>query len=77
MPVTFLSKRQKKRNTLRKRYGNPWDSSPKSTKSSRRNITSKRSSKKVSFRQPLVRSRSRSSSKSSSHAAWRSVSSKK
>jgi hypothetical protein len=74
MPVTFLSKRQKKRNTLRKRYGNPWDSSPKS---SRRNITSKRSSKKVSFRQPLVRSRSKSSSKSSSHAAWRSVSSKK
>jgi hypothetical protein len=60
------SKRQRNRIAIRRIHGNPWDSSS----SSRRNVTSRR----VTFRNPIVRSKS---SKTSSHAAWRSVSSKK
>ena len=63
----FKSKRQRSRTAMRRLHGNPWDSS---SSSSKRNVTSRR----VTFRNPIVRSKS---SKSSSHAAWRSVSSKK
>lgn len=65
----FKSKRQRSRTAMRRLHGNPWDSSSSSS-SSKRNVTSRR----VTFRNPIVRSKS---SKSSSHAAWRSVSSKK
>ena len=71
MKSIFLSKRQKTRRAIRRTHGNPWDS-PSS--SPRKSVTSRKSSKRVTFRNPIVRSKS---SKSSSHAAWRSVSSKK
>jgi hypothetical protein len=64
MKSIFLSKRQRTRKAMRRKHGNPWDS-PSSS--------SRRGSKRVTFRSPIVRSKS---SKSSSHAAWRSVSSK-
>lgn len=60
---TFQTKRQKKRTALRKIYGNPWDSSSSST-----------SKRKVTFREPLTRSASKSKSSSN---VWRTVSSKK
>ena len=63
MKPIFLSKRQRTRKAIRRTHGNPWDS-PSSA--------SRRSSKRVTFRSPIVRSKS---SKSSSHAAWRRVSS--
>ena len=70
----FQTKRQKKRASLRKLYGNPWDStsSSKSKTPSPRTKTSKR---RVTFREPLERSASKSKSKSSSNV-WRTVSSK-
>lgn len=68
------TKRQKKRASLRRLYGNPWDStsSLKSKTPSPRTKTSKR---RVTFREPLERSASKSKSKSSSNV-WRTVSSK-
>ena len=54
MPYKAISARKRKRATLRRMYGNPWDS-PKTRRS---------------------RSYSKSTT-SSSHAAWRSVSSKR
>jgi hypothetical protein len=66
MKPIFLSKRQKTRRAIRRTHGNPWDSPSLSSP--------RKSSKRVTFRNPIVRSKS---SKSSSHAAWRSVSSKK
>lgn len=68
---SFSSKRQRNRSKMRRMHGNPWDSS--SSSSSRRNTSRKKSSKRVTFKSP----RHSKSSKSSSHAAWRSVSSKK
>jgi hypothetical protein len=80
MQTTIRSSRRRKREAYRKMHGNPWDSSSSSrNKTMSLKKSSRRSNKKtVSFREPIVRSRSQSSrSKSSSHAAWRSVSSKK
>ena len=72
MKSSVRSSRRRKRETYRKIYGNPWDSSS----SSRRKTISRRTKRKtVTFREPIVRSRS--STKSSPHAAWRSVSSEK
>lgn len=65
MKSIFLSKRLRTRKAMRRKHGNPWDSTSSSPR---------KSSKRVTFRIPIVRSKS---SKSSSHAAWRSVSSKK
>lgn len=65
MKSIFLSKRQRTRKAMRRKHGNPWDSPSSSS--------SRRGSKRVTFRSPIVRSKS---SKTSSHAAWRSVSSK-
>ena len=72
---TFQTKRQKKRASLRRLYGNPWDSTssssrPKSKTPSSRSKTSKR---RVTFREPLERSASKSKSSSN---VWRTVSSK-
>ena len=79
---TFLTKRQKKRASLRRLYGNPWDSTSSSSKtrtktSSKKmsSIRSKTSKKSVTFREPIERSASKSKSKSSSNV-WRTVSSK-
>ena len=78
---TFQSKRQRKRNAIRSLYGNPWDSS--SSSSSRRTPSSNRRSatkKRVSFRQPIERSASKSKSKSKKSSpsnVWRTVSSEK
>ena len=74
---TFQTKRQKKRASLRRLYGNPWDSTssssrPKSKTPSSRSKTSKR---RVTFREPLERSASKSKSSSPSNV-WRTVSSK-
>jgi len=71
MKSIFLSKRQKTRRAIRRTHGNPWDSP--SSSSPRKSVTSRKSSKRVTFRSPIVRSKS---SRSSSHAAWRNVSSK-
>ena len=88
---TFQTKRQRKRKAIRSLYGNPWDSTSSSS-SSRRSTSSRRSSsnnravssrrsatkKRVTFRQPLERSASKSKSKSSSPSnVWRTVSSEK
>lgn len=89
-----LSRRQRRREYMRKYYGNPWDSSSKtsSRKSSSHKSSSHRKSMKfktakkssiktgtrskrnVSFREPIERSRSSSSSHNS---VWRTVSSEK
>ena len=72
---SFQTKRQRKRKAIRSLYGNPWDSSSSSS-SSRRSASSKRnttSKKRVTFRQPLERS----ASKSHSSGVWRTVSSEK
>jgi len=81
MPKTLgRSHRQRKRETLRRLYGNPWDSSSSSSRNATRHSfsqASKKSKKRVTFRQPLVRGPSKSkSTTSTSHAAWHSVSSK-
>jgi len=65
MPLGYQSKRTRTRATLRRLYGNPWDS-PRKTRSSRSPRNRTRSHR-----------RSSSSTTSSAHAAWRSVSSKK
>ena len=67
---TFQTKRQKKRASLRRLYGNPWDSTSSSKTPSSRSKTSK---KRVTFREPLERSASKSKSSSN---VWRTVSSK-
>ena len=74
---TFQTKRQRKRKAIRSLYGNPWDSTSSSSRSaykrssSGRNTTSK---KRVTFRQPIERSASKSHSSS---GVWRTVSSEK
>jgi hypothetical protein len=108
MNKSFHSRRQLKREKLRKFYGNPWDNSEQEKKgyiegpartfsprkrsqsssprksSPNRSVSSKHpkksalkkssgTRKNVSFKHPLTRSKSTTSS---SHAAWRSVSSK-
>ena len=79
---TFQTKRQRKRKAIRSLYGNPWDSTSSSSRSaSKRSSSSKRSAskrnttskKRVTFRQPLERS----ASKSHSSGVWRTVSSEK
>ncbi len=73
---TFLTKRQKKRASLRRLYGNPWDSTSSSSKTSSKKMSSSRTKtakKSVTFRQPLERSASKSKSSSN---VWRTVSSK-
>ena len=73
---TFLTKRQKKRASLRRLYGNPWDSTSSSSKTSSKKMSSsktKTAKKSVTFRQPLERSASKSKSSSN---VWRTVSSK-
>jgi len=75
---SFLTKRQKKRASLRRLYGNPWDSTSSSsrTKTSSKKMSSaktKTAKKSVTFRQPLERSASKSKSSSN---VWRTVSSK-
>ena len=79
---TFQTKRQRKRKAIRSLYGNPWDSTSSSSRRSssnrsasnrsalKRNTTSK---KRVTFRQPIERS----ASKSHSSGVWRTVSSEK
>ena len=80
---TFQTKRQRKRKAIRSLYGNPWDSTSSSSSrrsssnrsastlsASKRNTTSK---KRVTFRQPIERS----ASKSHSSGVWRTVSSEK
>jgi hypothetical protein len=78
----FRSHRQTRKAKLRKMYGDPWDSttsssSRKSTpmpkKSAMKSSSKSRTKKNVSFKEPLDKSLS---STSSAHAAWRSVSSK-
>ncbi len=72
---TFLTKRQKKRASLRRLYGNPWDSTSSSSKTRTKTSSprTKTSKKRVTFRQPLERSASKSKSSSN---VWRTVSSK-
>ena len=71
---TFLTKRQKKRASIRRLYGNPWDSTSSSTRSKKTSSPrTKTSKKRVTFRQPLERSASKSKSSSN---VWRTVSSK-
>ena len=69
---SFQTKRQKKRASIRRLYGNPWDSTSSSPRSSSRTKT-KTAKKRVTFREPLERSASKSSSPSN---VWRTVSSK-
>lgn len=72
MNTSIRSSRRRKRETYRKMHGNPWDSS---SSSRNKTMSSRHSNKKnVTFRVPI---KSSSLSKSSSHSAWRSVSSKK
>jgi len=96
MKNSIRSHRQHRKETLRKMYGNPWDSSSKSSSKSISQLSPKKSATKrvssrmpkkssiksrtqtnrVTFREPLERSASKSkSSTSRSHAVWRSVSS--
>ena len=77
MKTSVRSSRRRKRDTYRKMYGNPWDSSSSSKRKtvSTRTVSRRTKRKSVTFREPIVRSRS--STKSSSHAAWHSVSSEK
>lgn len=78
MKSSVRSSRRRKRETYRKMHGNPWDSSSSSRRSKTISLrkTSRKSNKKsVTFREPIVRTRS--STKSSAHAAWHSVSSEK
>ena len=72
---SFQTKRQKKRESLRRLYGNPWDSTSSSsrTRTKSPSTRSKTSKKRVTFRQPLERSASKSKSSSN---VWRTVSSK-
>ena len=71
---TFLTKRQKKRASLRRLYGNPWDSTSSSSRTRKTSSAKSKTSKKsVTFRQPLERSASKSKSSSN---VWRTVSSK-
>ena len=56
-----ISARRRKRTTLRRMYGNPWDSPRASPRRTRRSRSSSKSK----------------STTSSAHAAWRSVSSKR
>jgi hypothetical protein len=78
----FRSHRQTRRAKLRKMYGDPWDNTTSSSskqsnsmprKSAMKSSSKRRTKKNVSFKEPLDKSRS---STSSAHAAWRSVSSK-
>ena len=77
---SFQTKRQRKRKAIRSLYGNPWDSSSSSS-SRRRSSSSKRSASKtskrrVTFREPIERSASKTKSSSPSNV-WRTVSSEK
>ena len=70
---TFLTKRQKKRASIRRLYGNPWDSTSSSSRAKTSSSKSKTAKKRVTFREPLERSASKSKSSSN---VWRTVSSK-
>ena len=78
----FRSSRQTRRAKLRKMYGDPWDNTTSSSsrksssmpkKSAMKSSSKSRTKKNVSFKEPLDKNLS---STSSVHAAWRSVSSK-
>ena len=76
---TFQTKRQRRRKAIRSLYGNPWDSSSSSSRrrsSSSRRSASKTSKRRVTFREPIERSASKTKSSSRSNV-WRTVSSEK
>jgi len=76
---TFQTKRQRRRKAIRSLYGNPWDSSSSSSRhrsSSSRRSASKTSKRRVTFREPIERSASKTKSSSPSNV-WRTVSSEK
>ncbi len=76
---TFQTKRQRRRKAIRSLYGNPWDSSSSSSRrrsSSSKRSASKTSKRRVTFREPIERSASKTKSSSPSNV-WRTVSSEK
>ena len=76
---SFQTKRQRKRKAIRSLYGNPWDSSSSSSRrrsSSSKRSASKTSKRRVTFREPIERSASKTKSSSPSNV-WRTVSSEK
>jgi len=71
MPKTFRSHRQRRRDDLRKSYGNPWDTSSdkSSSKSSSKSMSksNKITSRRVSLTKTPKKSSMKSSNKTKSH----------